>query len=159
MTKESRTKIKKPYLLSTDTVEKIELLSKEKKLTYGGTIELIVDAYFESRTEKHKVLMESLDVLLEKKFDDKLAGVLEGLNRVRVASNVIDRNVQMELEFWNHYFVVNNAKALGSTEKHKTIQLSEAEELVKNRIRHNRQKKIDWENKRMKSIRRGLTNG
>ncbi|QNK89102.1 hypothetical protein H7992_05095 [Sporosarcina sp. resist] len=144
-------KVGRYYRLSKKTIGKIQDYSKEENMSNAAVIEYAVKQLFENRTEEHKVLIDSLDMLLEKKFDDKLAGVLEGLNRVRVASNVIDRNVQMGLEFWNHYFVVNNAKALGSTDKHKTVQVIEAEELIKKRIGHNRQKKIDWENKRMKS--------
>ncbi|UDK94873.1 hypothetical protein EYB33_00535 (plasmid) [Lysinibacillus sphaericus] len=34
----------------------------------------------------------------------------EDLKRVRVTGNVIDRNTQMLLEFWNHYFIMTDAK-------------------------------------------------
>lgn len=120
--KQNLKKVKKNYLLSPDTVGKIEQLAAEKKLTYGGVVELLVDAYFENRTKEYKVLMDSMNGLMEQ----LLHPLLEELNRVRVTSNVIDRNTQMIVEFWNHHFFLNGHKSLGSTDKFKTAPLIEA---------------------------------
>lgn len=140
-------KIKKTFLLAPDTINKLEQLSNEFQLAFGATIDKVVALYFENRTEQHEVLVESIKGGMEQ----ILRPMLEDLNRVRVTSNVIDRNTQMMIEFWNHYFVMSAHKTLGSTDKFKTVPVIEAEQLIKDRISHNRQKKLDWEAKRQKN--------
>ncbi|MEG0475980.1 MAG: hypothetical protein RR548_09810 [Carnobacterium sp.] len=152
MTSEKQKKVKKTYLLPKDTVTKIEQFSAEKNLTYGGALSYFVDAYYENQSKENQMLLATIDTVLQKSMENMMQPMLEDLKRIRVTGNVVDRNTQMMLEFWNHYFVMSNAKALGSTEKYKTTPLIEAEVLIKQRISHNRQKKIDWEAKRKKDV-------
>lgn len=134
------------FNLSEKVIENIKKLASGKKMSQGELVEYLVERYFEERSEEHKLLKDTLASLL----DEKMSDVKEDLNRIRVTSNVIDRNIQMELEFWNHYFIVNDFHELGSTEKYKTPEMIEAEKVVKNRIAHLRQRKLDWEDKRNK---------
>lgn len=89
--------------------------------------------------------------MVERRLEEKLSPLKNDLNRIRIAANIIDKHVQMILEFWNHYFVIHEFKALGTTEKLKTNELREAEELIMKRIAHNRQRKLDSETKRKKA--------
>lgn len=141
-------KIKKTYRLRKDIIQKIEQLAAEEKCSHGDAIELMVNQYFENKDKKHQALIEDMSNLL----DEKLNEMKEDLKRVRITSNVIDRDTKMMLEFWNHYFVVNNFKELGTTEKFKTEEFKEAEALIKKRIAHHHQKKLDREMKRKKVI-------
>lgn len=126
------------YRLSDNARNVIRMIADERKISQAHAIEWLTDEYIRSKAEKES---ETMKLLLELKED---------VRRVRAASNVIDRNTQMQIEFWNHYFIVNKFKMLGSTEKYKAEELTEAEELVKKRIAHLRQKKLDWENTRQK---------
>lgn len=139
-------KIKKTYRLRKDIIQKIEQLAAEEKCSHGDAIELMVNKYFENKDKKHQALMEDMSNLL----DEKLNEMKEDLKRIRITSNVIDRDTKMMLEFWNHYFVVNDFKELGTTDKFKTEEFKEAEALIKKRIAHHHQKKLDREMKRKK---------
>lgn len=138
MNEQKNNRKSKTFRFTDETIQKIEQVAKEKLCTQTAAIEQIIEYYFENRTKEYN---ETQSLLQELKED---------VNRVRVTSNVIDRNVRMELEFWNHYFIVNQFKGLGTTEKYKAEEVTEAEELVKKRIAHLRQKKLDWESKRKK---------
>lgn len=134
--KENRTL--KNFRFTDNTIQKIEQVADELSCTQTAAVELMIRKYFENRTKEYN---EMHSLLLELK---------ENVNRVRVTSNVIDRNTQMQIEFWNHYFIVNQFKGLGTTEKYKAEELTEAEMLIKKRIAHLRQKKLDWESTREK---------
>ena len=69
--------------------------------------------------------------MMHKHLNSILEPITEDLKRVRITGNVIDRNTQMMLEFWNHYFIMTDAKQLGSTERLKTVPFIQSEELVK----------------------------
>lgn len=142
------TKLKKSYRLTSDTVQKIEQLSVEENTSQANAIEIMVKQFFENQEKERVALLEAIEKLVDQKLIENLSGMQEDLKRIKVTSNVIDRNVQMQLEFWNHYFIVNEFKELATTEKYKTEELTEAEAVVKNRIVHNRQRKLDWESKR-----------
>lgn len=139
-------KVKKTYSLTLEAVDKIEQLAKEKNMSYTAALELMIDSYFVDRTEEFHILTESWDGLMSKKMSELDAK----LEKIRITSNVIDRHTQMSMEFWNHYFAANQFKQLGSTELYRTEELKEAEMIVRNRIAHNRQKKLDWEQAKQK---------
>ncbi|MEY2373359.1 hypothetical protein [Lysinibacillus capsici] len=149
-------KQQKNLFLTESTIKKIEQLKKDRKLTsHGAVIEYLVDSYFANESAQNKVLLAEIDEIIVQHVQRVFEPLNEDLKRIRVTGNVIDRNTQMMLEFWNHYFIMTDAKKLGSTDKFKTVPFEEAEELVKGRIAHNRQKKIDRETKRVLSDNQG----
>lgn len=139
------------YRLSNDTREKIKMIAQEKKMSHAEVIEHMVDKYFENRSEEYKALMKSIEELLNKVLDEKLETLKQDVKQIRVIANVIDRNTQMMLEFWNHYFIANEFKMFATTETYRAEELNIAEQLVKKRIAHNRQRKLDRE-KRNKDV-------
>ncbi|EFI66368.1 hypothetical protein BFZC1_22367 [Lysinibacillus fusiformis ZC1] len=142
-------KQQKNLFLTESTIKKIEQLKKDRKLSsHGAVIEYLVDSYFANESSQNQTLLTEIDAIMLQHLQRLLEPLTENLKRVRVTSNVIDRNTQMMLEFWNHYFIMTDAKQLGSTDRLKTVPFNQAEELIKNRIAHNRQKKIDQETKR-----------
>lgn len=119
------------YRLSNDTKEKIKMLAQEKKMSHADAIEYMVESFFENRSEEHKALMQSIETLIE------------DMERMRVIANVIDRNTQMMLEFWNHYFIANEFKMFATTDMYKAEELNIAEQIVKKRIAERRQLKYE----------------
>jgi len=129
------------FLLSSETKEKIKVAATENHTSQANAIALMVDAYFESREEEHVLLKQTISDLL----DAKLSFVKEKMNRIQVASNVIDRDTKIILEFMNHYYLVNKFKNLITTEELKTKGMEQAEQLVQKRIHKQRKKKLDYE--------------
>ncbi|WP_078059980.1 hypothetical protein [Gracilibacillus timonensis] len=132
------------FLLSTETKEKIKVAANENHTSQANAIALMVDAYFENREEEYVLFKQTISDLL----DEKLGFVKEKMNRIQVASNVIDRDTKIILEFMNHYYLVNKFKNLITTEEYKTKGMEQAEELVQKRIHKQRQKKLDYERKK-----------
>lgn len=142
-------KIGRYYRLSERTLEQLGELKKRSGENYKNNtaiIEYAIKQLYEKEHSQHELLITDIDELVDLKFKEQL---LPYLNRLVVIGNVLDRNIQMQMEFWNHYFIMTDAKQLGSTEKLKTKPFEEGEALIKERIGHNRQKKIDRDNKRI----------
>jgi len=129
------------FMLSPKIKEKIKVIANEKHLSQANAIALMVDAYFESREDEHTLLKSTLESLL----DEKLAFMKEKMNRIQVASNVIDRDTKIILEFLNHYYLVNKFQNLITTDEFKTNGMEQAEQLVQKRIHKQRKKKLDYE--------------
>lgn len=141
-------KVGRYYRLSERTLNQLGELKKRSGENYKNNttiIEYAVEQLYEKEHVQDELLMSEIENLLETKIKNQLLPIL---NRLVVIGNVLDRNNQMQMEFWNHYFIVTDGKTLGSTEKFKTKPFEEAEDLIKERIGHNRQKKLDWEMKR-----------
>ncbi len=141
-------KVGKYHRFSENTLSKMDELKKrsgENYKNYTSILEYAVEQLYEKEHLQHEILLTEVEKLFELKFKELLS---PNLNRLVVIGNVLDRNIQMQMEFWNHYFIMSDAKQLGSTEKFKTTPFEEAEVLIKERIGHNRQKKLDWENKK-----------
>lgn len=132
-------KVKKTYRLSTSTVEKIERMSESHSETFSSIVENSVRLYHED------VYNENQEIV------NLLSSVERELKRIRVIGNVVDRDIKMILEFWNHYFYAKKFTSFVTTEDLKADQLTMAEEVVKGRITKNRQRKLDWEDKRKNS--------
>ncbi|WP_077706712.1 hypothetical protein [Virgibacillus dokdonensis] len=129
------------FLLSPETKENIKVIANEKHTSQANAIALMVDAYFENREEEYVLFKQTISDLL----DEKLSFLKEKMNRIQVASNVIDRDTKIILEFMNHYYLVNKFKNLITTEEFKTKGMEQAEELVQKRIHKQRKKKLDYE--------------
>lgn len=140
-------RISRTYRLSAKTLDDINKIAIEQHLSRERAIEFVVQNYIE-KTEKEDQAM----ILLQETLMAALKKVQEDLSRIRGASNNIDRHTQMQLEFWNHYFVVNPSKEFVSTDKFKRKEMSEADALVKKRIGEARQKKLDYEKNKKGSV-------
>lgn len=79
------------YRLSDNARNVIRMIADERKISQARAIEWLTDEYIRNKKEKKS---ETMKLLHELKED---------VNRVRVTSNVIDRNVQTGLKFWNDY--------------------------------------------------------
>lgn len=133
------------FMLSPEIRQKIKQIAYEEHLSQANAIALMVDTYFESREEEHALLKSTIDSLL----DEKLAFMKEKMNRIQVASNVIDRDTKIILEFLNHYYLVNKFQHLITTDEFKTNGMEQAEQLVQKRIHKQRKKKLDYERQKV----------
>src|SRR5690625_5060833 len=96
------------FLLSPETKENIKVIANEKHTSQANAIALMVDAYFENREEEYVLFKQTISDLL----DEKLSFLKEKMNRIQVASNVINRDTTIILEFMNDYYLVNKSKNL-----------------------------------------------
>lgn len=137
-------KIARTYRLSEKTIGLIDKLKELENISSKeGAIEFVFNWYFEQQNKEERILN-----ILEENLMAEFKKVKEDLSRIRGASNNIDRHTQMQMEFWNHHFIVNPSKELITTDKHKRKELSEADGLIKQRIAENRLKKIEYEKKK-----------
>lgn len=126
-------KERKQFSLSEKTVTRIEMIANEKSESYSSVVEKAVEHYYKNMTEEER----ELEIILK--------NILEELKTLRVIGNVINKDTNIMLEFWNHFFVVNDYKQLITTEKYKTKELHEAEQLINERIIKKRNKKLNRE--------------
>ena len=140
-------KKRKNLSLEVDTIKKIKALSMDENKSESAIVDKAIELYYMDRDKEHNVLIETLSQI----FDEKLKVIIDDLKRVKVTGNVIDRDTKMMMEFWNHYFVATEFNMFVTTEQHKTKELSVAEALIKKRISENRQRKLDWEERKKKS--------
>lgn len=126
-------KERKQFSLSEKTVTRIEMIANEKSESYSSVVEKAVEHYYKNMTEEER----ELEIILK--------NILEELKTLRVIGNVINKDTNIMLEFWNHFFVVNDYKQLITTEKYKTKELHEAEQLINDRIIKKRNKKLNRE--------------
>src|SRR5699024_12402889 len=122
-------KIGRYLMLNTKIKEKIKDIANENHLSQANAIFQMVDAYFQSREEEHTLLKQTIDRLL----DEKLSFMKDKMNRIQVASNVIDRDTKIILEFLNHYYLVNKFQNLITTDEYKTNGMDQAEQLIHKR--------------------------
>jgi len=132
------------FMLTPEIKERIKVIAHENHLSQANALSLMVDAYFKNREEENTLLKQTLSNLL----DEKLSFMKEKMNRIQVASNVIDRDTKIILEFLNHYYLVNKFQNLITTEEFKTNGIEQAEKLIQKRIHKQRKKKLDYERQR-----------
>lgn len=137
-------KYKKTYRLTPLTVARIEQFAKEEEVTNTEALEIMIQDYFKNRTDDYYKLEQFIETIMTR----FLTTISSDIQHIRKSNTAIDSHTQMLLEFWNHYFLINDFNQLGSTEVMKAPELNVAEEVVRNRISHRLQRKITQEKKR-----------
>lgn len=137
-------RISRTYRLSEQTIEDINQIASVQCISKERAIEFAIQKYKEQKHKEEQVLF-----LVQEMIMSEFQKVKEDLSRIRGASNNIDRYTQMQMEFWNHYFVVNPSKEFVSTDKYKRKELIEADALIKQRIAEARQKKLDHDKRKI----------
>ena len=135
MTEKKRLHVK----VNEDIYNSIKNISSEENITQGDVITKAMENYQKESSEQYMMFMDIVSKLIEQKTKE----INQNLRRLQITGNVIDRDTQIILEFMNHYYLANDFKALGSTDKYKTEGLLEAEKLINDRIQKQRQKKLD----------------
>ncbi|MEC1177252.1 hypothetical protein P9B03_02045 [Metasolibacillus meyeri] len=133
--------------LQPSTIRKLNSIAQEKDLNYVNSeiVEFLVEFYFENRSEEMRTLLTNREGVLQTRL---LGTIIEELKNLRLNVNLIEHNNKMMMEFWNHYFIMTGASTLDSTEKLISAPYQEAERLIRERIAHNKQRKLDDEMKR-----------
>ena len=116
------------FRLNEETKEKIKLIANHNNTSQGNAIELAINEYLKNKNVENKILKDSISVLL----DEKLIEIKDSVNK----------DTKMLIEFWNHYYFVNEYETFATTDLIKTNALTEAETVINKRIGKLRQKKI-----------------
>ncbi|QSX24205.1 hypothetical protein [Priestia megaterium] len=133
--------------LDTETDEYIQSYMEEHHFRFPG--EAIMDICQKYRNEQSKEW--SLKYISEV-VSQNLHGVLkEELKKIRLGTNATDKNTQILIEYMNGLFAFQGFKGLITTQMREMDSTRIARELVEERIAHQRQKRIDWEESRGKS--------
>lgn len=140
----SETKQRLHVRLQPKTLEKIQTIVDEENTTQADAITLAIDHYFTEREEEQVAIKRMISNVMEEKMNT----INEKLRTLQVTGNVIDRDTKIQLEFMNHYYLVNNFNKLATTEEYKTKGLQQAEDLIQKRIHKQRKKKLDDEQRK-----------
>lgn len=128
-------RILKNYRLEKETIDYIEKVAKDKKISRARAVDLIVDEHKKSNKTSVMLVAEAIGEYLRK-----------DLVRIRLGTNTADRNTQVLLEMMNHLFIANDYKGCVTTSQFKADGLRDAEKEVKERIEHFRMLKLEKEN-------------
>lgn len=134
-------KTPKNFRLSENSIIQLNIIKKEKNFTYEtDVIEWLIDNYFIDSKESIEYTVDKITNNIEEKLSEIERNYL---NPIRAASNIVDRNTNTILEFWNHTFAANPTKNFATTDKIVTPEFRTASNLSKQRISEARQKKLE----------------
>lgn len=137
------------FRIPEETFNTIKKEADDNGISQGEVIRLAVNNYVGMKSEEYSEMKTMMEEVLEIVLDNKLAKIKEDVNKIRIASNKIDNSTQLNTEFLNHWFTLHNdSDEVVHTGRYKTMEIKFLEQLIKDRISHNRQRKIDWENNR-----------
>lgn len=122
--------IKYTYRLSSETAQYIKTFAEERKISQSKALEKIIE---QNKKEKTNVINQIADAVI-KSFEEKYGNIL---TRIRLGTNVADRNSQILIEILNTLLLENSIDDYHSTDKIKSVVLSDAEQNVKDRIKAN----------------------
>ncbi|MGG3182389.1 hypothetical protein ABEQ41_29590 [Priestia megaterium] len=130
-----------------ETDEYIQLYMEEHHLRYPG--EAIMDICQKYRNEQSKEWsLKYITEVVSQNLHDVLK---EELKKIRLGTNAADKNTQILIEYMNGLFAFQGFKGLITTDMREMDSTRIAREAVEERISHQRQKRIDWEESRGKS--------
>ncbi|MBE5102184.1 hypothetical protein [Priestia aryabhattai] len=130
-----------------ETDEYIQSYMEEHHLRYPG--EAIMDICQKYRNEQSKEWsLKYISEVVSQNLHDVLK---EELKKIRLGTNAADKNTQILIEYMNGLFAFQGFKGLITTDMREMDSTRIARELVEERIAHQRQKRIDWEESRGKS--------
>jgi len=133
--------------LDTETDEYIQSYMEEHHFRFPG--EAIMDICQKYRNEQSKEWsLKYITEVVSQNLHDVLK---EELKKIRLGTNSADKNTQILIEYMNGLFAFHGFKGLITTEMREMDSTRIARETVEERIAHQRQKRIDWEESRGKS--------
>lgn len=130
-------RVKKDYMLSTNSIEYITEIKEKNHLKYNSeALELII--------REHKNNSDITTEVMIKLIGEKLAEQLKfELLGIKKASNEADKNTQILIELFNGLFVKSGYSILATTEEIKCEAIDKATEFVEKRIASKRVAKLD----------------
>jgi len=130
-------RVKKDYMLSTNSIEYITEIKEKNHLKYNSeALELII--------REHKNNSDITTEVMIKLIGEKLAEQLKfELLGIKKASNEADKNTQILIELFNGLFVKSGYSILATTGEIKCEAIDKATEFVEKRIASKRVAKLD----------------
>lgn len=127
-------KVRRHFSISLDVDESINELAEQNSVNKSFIVDRAIRYYIENEGRQY---MHLYDVL-----DNMITPIHEELKRLRFATNSIDKDTKMLLEFWNHQLATSNVEEFISTERFVSEELEEVEKIVQKRVAEKRQKRL-----------------
>lgn len=123
--------------LTEELSTSIENVTRKNGATQNQVINNAIEYYFEHEGVDYPELMK----VMEEGFRLFYEPIGEELKRIRHIQNELSKASQMNLEFWNDYFLHQGDGTLVTTDVKKSNEFSQAEANIKNRILEQQQQK------------------
>lgn len=130
-------KVRKNILLSRDTAQKLSDTAKGKGISQSEFVDNAINYYIKNDGVDLPSLVDAIELVFKKYFEQ----FGSDLKRIRHATNSIDKESKMMIEFWNHYFYAEEYGELATTKMFPTKPIKVAEKEVEKRIEKAQQKK------------------
>jgi|SRR5699024_595779 len=131
------TKVRKNILLSKETEQKLQSTTNEKGISQSEFVDNAINYYIKNDGVDLPNLVDAIDLVFKKHFEQ----FGSDLQRIRHATNSIDKESKMMIEFWNHYFYAEEYGELASTSFKHMKPIKVAKMIVDKRIKKDQQKK------------------
>jgi hypothetical protein len=133
-------KTRKNLYIEADTVHYLEVYAKEKSISVGKALDSIVT---EHAREKERTTHFIVDTIVKRVTESIHNEIKNDLTRIRLGTNTADKNSQILIELLNTLLIEQNLETCISTEEFKGFVLRQAEEIVTDRIKRFRTKKLE----------------
>lgn len=120
------TKIRKTVLLTESMNQKLEEVADQEGVSQSDFVAKAINYYINNDGMELPNLVDAINLIVQNNFEE----FNEELKRVRFAVNDIAKATNMNREFWNHYFFVNEFDELASINRIHTNPIKQAELVV-----------------------------
>lgn len=131
------TKVRKNILLSKETEQILQATTSEKGISQSEFVDNAINYYIKNDGVDLPNLVDAIDLVFKQYFDT----FSSDLKRIRHATNSIDKDSKMMIEFWNHYFYAEEYGELASTSFKHMKPIKVAKMIVEKRIKKAQQNK------------------
>lgn len=129
--------IRKHYSIPNDLVICVKSYAKEMNESESKIVSKALAYYFKHEGRDYPELAKLFDAVIK----GNLQSIVEESKRTRIAVNQVAKESQMNLEFWNDFYVDKGDGTLVTTDVKKANEVQQAEANIQNRILYAQQKK------------------
>lgn len=130
-------KKRKNISLSKETEKKLKEFADKEGVSQSVFVDNAINYYIKNDGVDLPSLVDAIELVFKKYFEQ----FGSDLKRIRHATNNIDKESKMMIEFWNHYFYAEEYGELAITRIFPTKPIKVAREEVENRIKQAQQHK------------------
>lgn len=130
-------KKRKNISLSKETEKKLKEFADKEGVSQSVFVDNAINYYIKNDGVDLPNLVDAIDLVFKKYFEQ----FDSDLKRIRHATNSIDKESKMMIEFWNHYFYAEEYGELASTSFKHMKPIKVAKMIVEKRVEKAQQKK------------------
>src|SRR5699024_6449262 len=130
-------KKRKNISLSKETEKKLKEFADKEGVSQSVFVDNAINYYIKNDGVDLPNLVDAIDLVFKKYFEQ----FDSDLKRIRHATNSIDKESKMMIEFWNHYFYAEEYGELASTSFKHMKPIKVAKMIVEKRIKKAQQNK------------------